>query len=111
MCSQESCSLLRLRVVADADPTAIGSLVAGKIGQAVSIYHARWHGSLSTSYWRSVTVGISDARFRQGHRDCGWLKSTAAQCDGQCDLRPPAHGVGSKFLVHYRCRSKKQTPP
>src|SRR5580700_7167009 len=83
MCSQESFSLLRLRVVADADPTAIGriierfqnlnvvprrvsaefasndllhvevdvfglteeqiSLVAGKIGQAVSIYYAHWH--------------------------------------------------------------------
>jgi hypothetical protein len=83
MCSQESFSLLRLRVVADADPTAIGriierfqnlnivprrvsaefasndllhvevdvfglteeqiSLIAGKIGQAVSIYHAHWY--------------------------------------------------------------------
>jgi hypothetical protein len=83
MCSQESFSLLRLRVVADADPTALGlviqrfqnlnivprrisaefasndllhievdifglneeqiSLVADKIGQAVSVYHAHWH--------------------------------------------------------------------
>jgi hypothetical protein len=82
MCSPESSSLLRLRVVADADPTAIGrvlerfqnlnivprrihaefatnellhievdvfglteeqlSLVASKIGQAVSVYHAHW---------------------------------------------------------------------
>jgi hypothetical protein len=82
MCSQESFPLLRLRVVADADPTAFGliiqrfqnlnvvprrisaefasndllyievdvfglseeqlSLVAGKIGEAVSIYHAHW---------------------------------------------------------------------
>jgi hypothetical protein len=83
MCSQESFPLLRLRVVADADPTALGliiqrfqnlsvvlrrisaefasndllhievdvfglteeqlSLVAGKIGEAVSIHHAHWH--------------------------------------------------------------------
>jgi len=83
MCSQESFSLLRLQVLADADPGAIGtvvqrfqnlniiprricaefgtddrlhievdvcglsveelSLIAGKIGQSPSIYHARWH--------------------------------------------------------------------
>jgi hypothetical protein len=83
MCSHESFSLLRLRVVADADPSAIGrvierfqnlnvvprrisaefatndllhievdvfglteeqiSIMAGKIGEAVSVYHTHWH--------------------------------------------------------------------